>query len=101
MFLSGGQTEEESTVNLNAINKLALAEGAAPWALSFSFGRGLQVWWRRTGNTLLGTLGKGSRQRLRPFAICAAAPRSFLCLTTRSSVSHLCLPVAGPKQGGS
>jgi fructose-bisphosphate aldolase class I len=44
MFLSGGQTEEESTVNLNAINRLAMVgDGSAPWALSFSFGRGLQV----------------------------------------------------------
>ena len=40
MFLSGGQSEEEATVNLNAIN---LAEGKKPWALSFSFGRALQA----------------------------------------------------------
>jgi fructose-bisphosphate aldolase class 1 len=38
-FLSGGQSEEESTVNLNAINQ---APGPKPWALSFSFGRALQ-----------------------------------------------------------
>lgn len=38
-FLSGGQSEEESTVNLNAINQ---APGTKPWALSFSFGRALQ-----------------------------------------------------------
>ncbi len=37
-FLSGGQTEEQATNNLNAINKL----GIAPWQLSFSFGRALQ-----------------------------------------------------------
>jgi fructose-bisphosphate aldolase class I len=40
VFLSGGQSEEEATVNLNAIN---LAEGKKPWALSFSFGRALQA----------------------------------------------------------
>mmetsp|Transcript_23060 Transcript_23060/g.64048 ORF Transcript_23060/g.64048 Transcript_23060/m.64048 type:complete len:368 (-) Transcript_23060:131-1234(-) len=43
MFLSGGQTEEECTINLNAINKLAKADSCAPWALSFSFGRALQA----------------------------------------------------------
>lgn len=43
MFLSGGQTEEEATLNLNAINKLARAKnGIPPWSLSFSFGRALQ-----------------------------------------------------------
>jgi len=41
VFLSGGQGDEEATVNLDAINKLASAEGA-PWALSFSYGRALQ-----------------------------------------------------------
>lgn len=37
-FLSGGQTPEQATVNLNAIN----AEGDQPWQLSFSYGRALQ-----------------------------------------------------------
>ena len=39
-FLSGGQTPEEATANLNAIN--AAAGGRAPWVLSFSFARALQ-----------------------------------------------------------
>jgi len=45
MFLSGGQTEEEATVHLDALNRRAreLGPGAAPWALSFSFGRALQA----------------------------------------------------------
>jgi fructose-bisphosphate aldolase, class I len=38
-FLSGGQTPEEATANLNAINTLA---GNAPWELSFSYARALQ-----------------------------------------------------------
>lgn len=38
-FLSGGQSEEEATLNLNAINAL---DTKKPWALSFSFGRALQ-----------------------------------------------------------
>ncbi|CAI0469502.1 unnamed protein product, partial [Linum tenue] len=39
VFLSGGQSEEEATVNLNAMNKLQTKK---PWTLSFSFGRALQ-----------------------------------------------------------
>ena len=37
-FLSGGQTPEEATANLDAINRL----GPQPWPLSFSYGRALQ-----------------------------------------------------------
>lgn len=37
-FLSGGQTPEEATANLNAMNTL----GRQPWELSFSYGRALQ-----------------------------------------------------------
>ncbi len=39
VFLSGGQSPEEATKNLGAINRLA---NSAPWELSFSFGRALQ-----------------------------------------------------------
>ncbi|KAI4321733.1 hypothetical protein MLD38_035081 [Melastoma candidum] len=39
VFLSGGQSEEEATLNLNAMNKLEVLK---PWMLSFSFGRALQ-----------------------------------------------------------
>ncbi|GLJ08201.1 hypothetical protein SUGI_0083990 [Cryptomeria japonica] len=39
VFLSGGQSEEEATKNLNAMNKLNTIK---PWTLSFSFGRALQ-----------------------------------------------------------
>lgn len=42
VFLSGGQTDDEATVNLDAINRHA-AEVGAPWELSFSYGRGLQA----------------------------------------------------------
>ncbi|XP_052800755.1 fructose-bisphosphate aldolase-like [Mya arenaria] len=41
VFLSGGQSEAESTLNLNAINTCTAAP--KPWALSFSFGRALQA----------------------------------------------------------
>lgn len=39
VFLSGGQSEEEATLNLDAMNKLDVLK---PWTLSFSFGRALQ-----------------------------------------------------------
>lgn len=39
-FLSGGQSEEDATVHLNAINKVPLLK---PWALTFSYGRALQA----------------------------------------------------------
>ena len=42
VFLSGGQGDEEATVNLNSIN-LRAKEFKAPWELSFSYGRGLQA----------------------------------------------------------
>ena len=41
VFLSGGQSDNEATANLDAINRRAALVGA-PWQLSFSYGRGLQ-----------------------------------------------------------
>ena len=37
-FLSGGQTDEEATAHLDAINRM----GPLPWKVSFSYGRALQ-----------------------------------------------------------
>ncbi|WP_179404413.1 class I fructose-bisphosphate aldolase [Burkholderia guangdongensis] len=50
-FLSGGQTPEEATANLDAMNRIA----GRPWLLSFSYGRALQepplaVWKGEAGN---------------------------------------------------
>jgi fructose-bisphosphate aldolase class I len=39
VFLSGGQSDEDSTAHLNAIN----ARGPHPWQVSFSYGRALQA----------------------------------------------------------
>lgn len=39
-FLSGGQSEVDATIHLNAINALSARK---PWPLSFSFGRALQA----------------------------------------------------------
>ncbi|MEA2987678.1 MAG: fructose-bisphosphate aldolase, class [Alphaproteobacteria bacterium] len=38
-FLSGGQSDEEATAHLDAMNKL----GPLPWRLTFSYGRALQA----------------------------------------------------------
>lgn len=43
-FLSGGQTPEQSTAHLNAMNKL----GPLPWNLSFSYARALQDYCLKT-----------------------------------------------------
>ena len=37
--LSGGQSPEEASANLDAMNKI----GEHPWALTFSYGRALQA----------------------------------------------------------
>ena len=38
-FLSGGQSDEEATAHLNAINRI----GGLPWKVTFSYGRALQA----------------------------------------------------------
>src|SRR5438045_3857976 len=51
VFLSGGQSDEDATAHLNAMN----ASGPHPWQLSFSYGRALQApalkaWSGKEGN---------------------------------------------------
>lgn len=51
-FLSGGQSDEDATAHLNAMNAL----GPQPWTLSFSYGRALgraavQAWDGKTDNS--------------------------------------------------
>lgn len=54
-FLSGGQSEEEASINLNAINTITGIK--KPWALTFSYGRALQASvlaaWKGQKKTLL------------------------------------------------
>jgi fructose-bisphosphate aldolase class I len=54
-FLSGGQSDEEATAHLNAMNRI----GALPWKLTFSYGRALQAapqkaWSGKADNTPAG-----------------------------------------------
>lgn len=56
VFLSGGQTTEQSIFNLNEIVKLNLEKKIGNWDLSFSFGRALQqdaltIWNGKDENT--------------------------------------------------
>jgi len=55
-FLSGGQSEEQASIHLNAINQYP---GKKPWSLTFSFGRALQAsalkaWCGKTENVKAG-----------------------------------------------
>jgi fructose-bisphosphate aldolase, class I len=65
VFLSGGQSDEQATENLNAIN----AGGPHPWQLSFSYGRALQApslkaWRGDEGNVRAGQDALAHRARL-------------------------------------
>jgi len=64
-FLSGGQTPEQATANLNAMNAM---DPHAPWVLSFSYARALQdppmrIWGGRAEN--VAAAQKAFEQRLR------------------------------------
>ena len=68
VFLSGGQSDDEATVNLDAINRYA-AKVRAPWQLTFSYGRGLQAapqkaWQGKTGNVAAAQRAFEHRARL-------------------------------------
>ena len=62
-FLSGGQSDEEATAHLDAMNKI----GNLPWALTFSYGRALQ---HAPQNDMEGQDRKRRRRPARIFASC-------------------------------
>eukprot|EP01098_Paradermamoeba_levis_P006549 TRINITY_DN2719_c0_g1_i2.p1 TRINITY_DN2719_c0_g1~~TRINITY_DN2719_c0_g1_i2.p1 ORF type:complete len:358 (-),score=130.80 TRINITY_DN2719_c0_g1_i2:29-1102(-) len=72
-FLSGGQGEEEATVNLNSLNALPL--GPRPWSLTFSYGRALQ-------QTVIKTWA-GKKENLQ------AAQESFFARAKANSLAQL------------
>jgi fructose-bisphosphate aldolase class I len=55
VFLSGGQSDELATANLNAMNRI----GPHPWELSFSYGRALQAPALKAWNGEEGKVGAG------------------------------------------
>jgi fructose-bisphosphate aldolase class I len=68
-FLSGGQTDEEATAHLDAMNRI----GGLPWKLTFSYGRALQAapqkaWSGRRENTGAAQAAFGHRARMNGLA---------------------------------
>ncbi|KAL3272254.1 hypothetical protein HHI36_022736 [Cryptolaemus montrouzieri] len=94
-FLSGGQSEEEATLNLDAMNRY---EAKKPWALSFSYGRALQA------SVLRAWAGKDAmgpflqlRTRLAGFV--AAGQKELLIRAKANSQASLGKYEAGSAQG--
>jgi fructose-bisphosphate aldolase, class I len=68
-FLSGGQSDEEATAHLNAINAI----GNLPWKVTFSYGRALQAapqkaWSGRAENVAAGQRAFSHRARMNGLA---------------------------------
>jgi fructose-bisphosphate aldolase, class I len=68
-FLSGGQSDEEATAHLNAINKF----GPLPWHVTFSYGRALQAapqktWAGKSENVAAAQRAFGHRARMNGLA---------------------------------
>ena len=68
-FLSGGQSDEDATAHLDAMNRI----GNLPWRLSFSYGRALQAapqkaWSGKAANVAAGQLAFNHRARMNSLA---------------------------------
>jgi fructose-bisphosphate aldolase, class I len=68
-FLSGGQSDEDATAHLNAMNRL----GPLPWRLTFSYGRALQAapqkaWSGKAENVAAGQRAFTHRARMNALA---------------------------------
>jgi fructose-bisphosphate aldolase class I len=68
-FLSGGQSDEEATAHLNAMNAI----GGLPWKLTFSYGRALQAapqkaWSGKSENVAAGQRAFTHRARMNALA---------------------------------
>ena len=68
-FLSGGQSDEEATAHLNAMNAI----GRLPWKLTFSYGRALQAapqkaWSGKAENVAAGQRAFTHRARMNALA---------------------------------
>jgi len=71
-FLSGGQSDDDATVNLDAINRLAAKVGA-PWQISFSYGRGLQAAPQKAWSGKVENAGKAQQAFLHRAKVTSAA----------------------------
>ncbi|MBR0755944.1 fructose-bisphosphate aldolase class I [Bradyrhizobium jicamae] len=68
-FLSGGQSDEEATAHLDAMNKI----GGLPWKLTFSYGRALQAapqkaWSGKVENVVAGQQAFAHRAKMNGLA---------------------------------
>ena len=68
-FLSGGQSDEDATAHLNAMNRI----GGLPWRLTFSYGRALQAapqkaWGGKAENIAAGQRAFAHRARMNSLA---------------------------------
>jgi fructose-bisphosphate aldolase, class I len=68
-FLSGGQSDEDATAHLDAMNRI----GGLPWKLTFSYGRALQAapqqaWSGKAENTAAGQQAFSHRARMNSLA---------------------------------
>jgi fructose-bisphosphate aldolase class I len=72
-FLSGGQTDEQATAHLNAMNRIGGLNGHLPWRLTFSYGRALQAapqkaWSGKAENVAAGQRAFAHRARMNALA---------------------------------
>lgn len=77
-FLSGGQSDEEATAHLSAMNAI----GGLPWALTFSYGRALQAaalqaWQGKRENVAAGQRAFTHRARMNGLAAKGAWAKNF------------------------
>ena len=93
VFLSGGQGEEDATVNLNEVNKYAMAT-KKPWYLSFSFGRALQAtvlstWKGQTANVPAAQVELIKRAKVRFYCSLSSLSLSLSVLLLLCGADHL------------
>lgn len=81
-FLSGGQSEEEASLNLNAINQVPIGR---PWKLTFSYGRALQA------SALAAWQGKPANKDAAQKAFCNRAKVRLTNLEFSLSKSQNCI----------
>ncbi|MGH6711234.1 MAG: class I fructose-bisphosphate aldolase [Bradyrhizobium sp.] len=72
-FLSGGQSDEDATAHLNAMNRIGNLPSSLPWRLTFSYGRALQAapqkaWSGKPENVAVGQRAFTHRARMNALA---------------------------------
>jgi fructose-bisphosphate aldolase class I len=85
-FLSGGQSDQDATAHLNAMNR----RGPHPWELTFSYGRALQAaamrtWSGKQGNLAAAAAAFGHRARMNSAARSGNYEASMEAAGARSS----------------